>query len=41
MIKLTDFVIAVPITLIVMALMLGLGELGTAALGQLWALALK
>ena len=41
MIKLADLVIAVPVMLIIMALMLGIGELGTAALEQLWGLVQK
>ena len=41
MIKLADLVIAVPVMLIIMALMLGIGELGTAALDHLWTLAQK
>ena len=41
MTKLADFVIAVPVTLFILALMLGLGELGAAALDHLWTLAQK
>ena len=41
MIKLADLVIAVPVMLIIMTLMLGLGEIGTAALDHLWAIAQK